>query len=344
MNATRLGNLIASLIRKCDSYRSVASAHAFINSMFKLCGRLRMISVFDGMVCRLEQDGIILGFYLFYLKMEGQVLHLLSAVDREFQEIDGADLAILNDSNIRFLRSYYHIAEYLSLHADYWDQDIFFHLTTIAEREIGYANRLLWCSIGKEEVYDWATSNMPLGFQVLLANPANMVANDAVYSEEGLHTIMWTLMEQYPHSSAPGPASEEDIASLSRKDIDENMLGPELKAKCSVCLDNVKIGDEVVVLPCNHWYQEACATAWLKEHNTCPICRTGIEGKQAPPLPRRISQNPPIKCWVNTSRRLLKTNESQVAAWAPMGLDLRKKGVTRELVKTNEIKWQLEFR
>jgi len=30
-------------------------------------------------------------------------------------------------------------------------------------------------------------------------------------------------------------------------------------------------------LPCKHWFHEDCVVLWLKEHNTCPICRTPIE-------------------------------------------------------------------
>jgi E3 ubiquitin-protein ligase RNF115/126 len=125
--------------------------------------------------------------------------------------------------------------------------------------------------------------SLPPGLQGLFAslfNPANAVAGDAVYSQEALDRIISTLMEQHPTSNAPGPASEEAIASLPKKMLDEQMLGPELRAECSVCMDDVRLHDEVVVLPCTHWFHEACARAWLCEHNTCPICRKGIGGDQ----------------------------------------------------------------
>jgi E3 ubiquitin-protein ligase RNF115/126 len=99
-------------------------------------------------------------------------------------------------------------------------------------------------------------------------------------------------MEQHPTSNAPGPAAPDAIAALPKKKLDEEMLGPEGKGECSVCMDDVHIGDEVVLLPCSHWFHETCASAWLSEHNTCPICRKGIDGDTPPPNSRRSSNGP----------------------------------------------------
>lgn len=170
---------------------------------------------------------------------------------------------------------------------------------------------------------DGSRGNIPLGLQGLFAtlvNPANAVAGDAVYSQEALDRIISALMEQHPQSNAPGPASQEAIASLPKKNLDEKMLGPELKAECSVCMDDVTVGDEVVVLPCTHWFHEACATAWLNEHNTCPICRTGIGGEQPPPLPREASEDDPPPISVDefqagrTAFHRLSANEARLNA------------------------------
>lgn len=125
-----------------------------------------------------------------------------------------------------------------------------------------------------------AQPGMPPGLAGLFAsilNPANARSGDAVYTQEALDNIISQLMEQNA-SNAPGPATEDAINSLPKKKLDEEMLGPEHKGECSVCMDDVTIDDEVVVLPCKHWFHEQCASIWLKEHNTCPICRKGIEG------------------------------------------------------------------
>lgn len=99
---------------------------------------------------------------------------------------------------------------------------------------------------------------------------------DFVYSQEGLDRIVSQLMEQTASSNAPGPASQNEIDSLPRKKVDEEMLGAEHKAECSICMDEVNIGEEVTVLPCKHWFHHQCVSAWLGEHDTCPHCRKSI--------------------------------------------------------------------
>ncbi|KAG8676102.1 hypothetical protein FPOAC1_002098 [Fusarium poae] len=110
-----------------------------------------------------------------------------------------------------------------------------------------------------------------------LLTPGNAVHGDAVYSQEALDRIITRLMEANPQSNAAPPASEEALRNLERKPVNKEMLGSEGKAECTICIDEMKEGDMATFLPCSHWFHEECVTLWLKEHNTCPICRTPIE-------------------------------------------------------------------
>jgi hypothetical protein len=113
-----------------------------------------------------------------------------------------------------------------------------------------------------------------------LYNPAAAVHGDAVFSQEALDRIVTQLMEASPQTNAAPPASQSAIDNLERKRVDKEILGPEGKAECTICIDELKEGDEVLVLPCKHWYHGECVILWLKEHNTCPVCRTPIENRQ----------------------------------------------------------------
>ena len=52
---------------------------------------------------------------------------------------------------------------------------------------------------------------------------------------------------------------------------------PEAKdTTCGICLDNYGKGNEIVQLPCLHFFHDKCIAAWFKVNNSCPICRKEI--------------------------------------------------------------------
>ncbi|KAI1629093.1 hypothetical protein EDD37DRAFT_36495 [Exophiala viscosa] len=120
-----------------------------------------------------------------------------------------------------------------------------------------------------------------------LFNPGNAQHGDMVFTQDAFDRVMTQLMDQNNAGNAPPPASEDAIRSLSKKKVDEEMLGNEGSAECSICMDNVELGQEVTVLPCKHWFHGDCVTAWLKEHDTCPHCRKPITNSEQPPSRQR---------------------------------------------------------
>lgn len=130
----------------------------------------------------------------------------------------------------------------------------------------------------------------PNPFDLLSAilNPAaNGRHGDTVWSQEAFDRILEQLAEQNQMSTAPGPASESAIKSLPTKKVEQEMLDSDGKAECSICMDNVELGLDVTVLPCNHWFHRDCVVAWLKEHDTCPHCRKPITNPEDQPQSSR---------------------------------------------------------
>lgn len=123
----------------------------------------------------------------------------------------------------------------------------------------------------------------------------NGVHGDAVYSQEAFDGIVSVLMDANQQSSAAPPASEQGLANLPRKIIDEDLKSEDGNTECSICLDGMKVAEVTVSLPCNHSFHEGCAVAWLKEHNTCPVCRAPMEesarSRSAEELSQQQSQN-----------------------------------------------------
>jgi Ring finger domain/PA domain len=42
---------------------------------------------------------------------------------------------------------------------------------------------------------------------------------------------------------------------------------------CSICQDDMEVGEQILKLHCRHCYHTACVMSWLESHNTCPLCR-----------------------------------------------------------------------
>ena len=48
--------------------------------------------------------------------------------------------------------------------------------------------------------------------------------------------------------------------------------------KCTICLERMYINDTQYIFEtdCDHYFHTKCIVKWLKENNTCPICRNRI--------------------------------------------------------------------
>ena len=58
---------------------------------------------------------------------------------------------------------------------------------------------------------------------------------------------------------------------MTENDINNNII-------CSICTDNLEKNNTVIkTLDCNHQYHTDCIDIWLKEHNTCPLCRQEVK-------------------------------------------------------------------
>lgn len=42
---------------------------------------------------------------------------------------------------------------------------------------------------------------------------------------------------------------------------------------CVICMDNFLLGETLKNLPCHHGFHARCIDVWLRENQTCPVCR-----------------------------------------------------------------------
>ena len=54
-------------------------------------------------------------------------------------------------------------------------------------------------------------------------------------------------------------------------DDEDNLLN-----ECSICLENYKKDDMIIILSCDHNFHESCLKEWSQNNNSCPHCRENI--------------------------------------------------------------------
>ena len=63
------------------------------------------------------------------------------------------------------------------------------------------------------------------------------------------------------------PKSIYHVYQFNNKNIDKN---------CIICLENFIIGQEILTLPCFHFFHCNCISKWLLKKKLCPICHSNI--------------------------------------------------------------------
>jgi len=86
------------------------------------------------------------------------------------------------------------------------------------------------------------------------------------------------------------------INSLSVQKVSEELV--EKKTTCGICLDELVLGEDIIELPCKdkhyfHIKKEECGGIypWLKENNTCPLCRHEFPSEEKRIEPEEVVPN-----------------------------------------------------
>ncbi|XP_074279586.1 E3 ubiquitin-protein ligase SDIR1-like [Silene latifolia] len=75
-------------------------------------------------------------------------------------------------------------------------------------------------------------------------------------------------LQQASSSSSP----EEKQLDISIN-IGSSKGSSEDELTCSVCLEQVNVGEVIRSLPCLHQYHASCIDPWLRQQGTCPVCK-----------------------------------------------------------------------
>ena len=70
--------------------------------------------------------------------------------------------------------------------------------------------------------------------------------------------------------------SNKHLNLLNETKINNELLNNNEIKICPICLDNYKIEDKILYLPCFHFYHSKCIKKWLKCSKICPLCKKEI--------------------------------------------------------------------
>ncbi|CAK9167578.1 unnamed protein product [Ilex paraguariensis] len=68
-------------------------------------------------------------------------------------------------------------------------------------------------------------------------------------------------------------ASSSAIAEKKQETINGSIKASDDDLTCSVCLEQVNVGELIRSLPCLHQFHANCIDPWLRQQGTCPVCK-----------------------------------------------------------------------
>lgn len=93
-------------------------------------------------------------------------------------------------------------------------------------------------------------------------------------NEDNFNNLLNEIMINDTNKYGNPPASNNAIEKLNKCKINETKLKEfGIENSCPICKDELAIGEECLLMPCNHHFHGNCLIPWLKKRNSCPVCR-----------------------------------------------------------------------
>jgi len=70
--------------------------------------------------------------------------------------------------------------------------------------------------------------------------------------------------------------NKKDVSNIISKFKSKEYKGKNDKHQCTVCLENIKKGENITKLDCEHIFHTDCINEWVSRDNTCPCCRVSL--------------------------------------------------------------------
>ena len=113
----------------------------------------------------------------------------------------------------------------------------------------------------------------------------NFLQNFQSSNGENYHEEIQNLIndnQQYGIENDVKPVKKNVLKKLKKFKLTEKYCKKDKKEKlelpnCCICLSEIELGKDALLLPCGHLFHYKCCCNWLKTNNTCPMCRFEIK-------------------------------------------------------------------
>ncbi|GMH19043.1 hypothetical protein Nepgr_020884 [Nepenthes gracilis] len=117
-----------------------------------------------------------------------------------------------------------------------------------------------------------------LDYETLRALDADNAPSVYSLSEEEINALpVHKYMVTGPQSGGSSmQQASSSVSSENKQDISipiGSTKGVDDELTCSVCLEQVNLGELVRSLPCLHQFHANCIDPWLRQQGTCPVCK-----------------------------------------------------------------------
>ena len=102
----------------------------------------------------------------------------------------------------------------------------------------------------------------------------NLIENEEI--EDNEEHELYSYEDEFESDDDENGIDENTINKFPISKIKDINKLTEEKKKCCICLENFKINDETMILPCIHIFHSNCIKAWMKRQLCCPICKNKI--------------------------------------------------------------------
>ena len=109
---------------------------------------------------------------------------------------------------------------------------------------------------------------------ISIENSENSENSENNENRNAIETTLISIRDSIYISKSKDKDKLEEIPEININGTSEL---EKLKTKnCTICLEDFKVKDKVIYLPCFHLFHKDCIINWVKLNSTCPLCKINI--------------------------------------------------------------------